>query len=141
MTKYDIKKIYRICDANLNRAKEGLRVIEEYIRFYIEDEILLKDIRNVRHKISDIYKEMYPEILKERDVIYDHGAKITEQNREDLKSVIIANFKRIQEALRVLEEFSKLPEFQNSKNNTGFIKNLRFKAYDLEKQLFFKFKN
>lgn len=134
---YDIKKIFRICDANLNRAKEGLRVIEEYIRFYIEDEKMFNEIRDVRHKLSDITKKIYPKILVERDVVYDHGAKITEKNRENLKSVLTANFKRIQEALRVLEEFSRLPEFNDSEKPQIF-KNLRFKVYDLEKKLFLK---
>lgn len=138
MTDYDIKKIYRICDANLNRAKEGLRVIEEYIRFYIEDAVLLKDIRDVRHKLSKISNEIYPKILTERNVIFDHGSKIAEEKRDDLKSVITANFKRIQEALRVLEEFSKLPEFTNTDDKHQIFKNLRFKVYDLEKQLFLK---
>jgi thiamine-phosphate pyrophosphorylase len=132
---YDIKKIYRICDANLNRAKEGLRVVEEYIRFYIEDEKMLKDIRDVRHKISEISKEIYPKILIERNVVLDHGAKIIEKKRDDLKSVITANFKRVQEALRVLEEFSKLPEISDEAHA---FKNLRFKVYELEQQLFLK---
>ena len=141
MTDYDIKKIYRICDANFNRAKEGLRVIEEYIRFYIEDEALLKDVRAVRHKLAEVAKEIYPKILSERDAMLDHGSKIQEKNRENLKSVITANFKRVQEALRVLEEFSKLPEFfdiSDTKESHQVYKNLRFKVYDLEKSLFLK---
>ena len=128
----ETKKIYRICDANFNRAKEGLRVVEEYIRFYKEDENSLKNIREIRHTLSTILeKDLYEKLLKERDVFNDHGMQFKETDRTDLNSLLIANIKRIQEALRVLEEYSKIV----FKDKASYIKNLRFKTYNLEKML------
>ena len=130
---FDKKKIFRICDANLNRAKEGLRVVEEYIRFYISDEKSLKDVREIRHALADISKEVYKQILAQRDIPGDLGTKIAEGHRDTLHTLLVANFKRIQEALRVLEEFSKLV----FKEKAPDFKSLRFKAYDLEKKIYF----
>jgi thiamine-phosphate pyrophosphorylase len=50
-------------------------------------------------------------------------------NREDLNSILIANFKRAQESSRVLEEFGKLISSEVSEN----FKNIRYELYDLEK--------
>jgi hypothetical protein len=133
----DLNKIYRIFDVNLNRSKEGLRVIEEYIRFYLDDEQEnLDKIRKIRHGLSKISDKIYIEILKERDIEKDLGCKFKEEKRLNFKSIIIANFKRVEESLRVLEEFSKLLIIENNLDiESKIFKDYRFEIYNLEKDI------
>lgn len=126
--------IYKIFDVNINRAKEGLRVIEEYTRFYFVDQNYLKVVRYVRHKISKILDSEYFSILSARNVEKDLGKDFVENGRNDFYSIIISNFKRTEEALRVLEEYSKYPNFSKNSYSKDF-KELRYIVYDLEKKI------
>jgi len=47
------KSIYRIIDANFNRGREGLRVIEEYCRFYLNNSQLSGRAKQLRHLLCD----------------------------------------------------------------------------------------
>lgn len=139
MPKID-RNILRILDANLNRAKEGLRVCEDTLRFAFNSEKLTKDLKEARHKISDILKLLninLSEFLKERDILRDVG-KINfsvELKRKDISDVFFANLQRIKESIRVLEEFSKL---LNKKAAVEF-KKIRYRIYQLEKEAIKKF--
>ncbi|MCJ7507109.1 MAG: thiamine-phosphate pyrophosphorylase [candidate division Zixibacteria bacterium] len=130
------KKIYRLIDANLNRSREGLRVVEEVARLYLNDKNLSAQIKRIRHKISKIAIEFLEQdkLLKYRNSQKDVGAKGMrglEKKRDDLKGIVRANLIRTQEGLRVLEELGKLV---NSKAGEEF-KKLRFKVYSLEKRI------
>ncbi|HBS58509.1 MAG TPA: thiamine phosphate synthase [Firmicutes bacterium] len=130
--------VWRIIDANLNRASEGLRVIEEVARFMMENEGLTADIKRCRHRLAEIRRHsgfQYAALLAARDAAGDVGGAHTylasEGRRSDYREIAVANIKRVQEAARVLEEFSKLacPEL-------GFhFKQFRFHTYTLEKEL------
>ncbi len=127
--------IYRIIDANLNRASEGLRVLEDLARFYYNDQSLSEMIKQLRHKVRknvEICREM---CLKARDSQTDVGVKVSKKltvdDRQSLEDLVSANFKRAQEALRVIEEYLKvLGEYTAAKMYEGF----RFEAYSLEKE-------
>lgn len=125
-------KINRIIDANLNRAREGLRVVEELARMVLEDGALQKKIKEMRHQITLAEKSLnHLKILKNRAAGEDPGAKVTtrtESKRKQLSDLGRANLRRCQEALRVLEEFTKFEETVASRK----FKALRFTAYDLE---------
>lgn len=126
--------IYRILDANFNRASEGLRVIEEIARFVLEDVELVGRLKETRHKLNQMAKNLSLPLLKFRESEKDVGADLTldsESRREDLHSLLEANFRRSQEALRVLEEFAKLLD----KETACSLKFLRFKVYSLEKEV------
>ncbi|MDP3025043.1 MAG: thiamine-phosphate pyrophosphorylase [candidate division Zixibacteria bacterium] len=130
------KNIYRIIDANLNRAREGLRVVEEVARFIWEDEKLSKGLKNLRHKLTKISQENFDQklLLLCRDSQGDLGAKgmgFYEGKRKDVKNIVQANLRRTEEALRVLEEFGKIIK----KGSAEEFKNLRFKLYTLEKEI------
>jgi hypothetical protein len=130
------KNIYRILDANLNRAREGIRVVEDIARLYFNDDKLLKKLKSLRHRITKIAQESFDSdmLLLSRDSQGDVGAKgmgKSERKREDLKSIILANLRRSEEALRVLEEFGKLIRKESAEE----YKKLRFKIYSLEKQM------
>jgi thiamine-phosphate pyrophosphorylase len=125
-------KIYRVLDVNINRVKEGLRVIEEYFRFVNKNDALMKKIRDIRHKLEYTVKEVYNELILARDVFTDEGKSIKEKKRNDVNDIVIANCKRAEEGVRVLEEYSKILDKELSKN----FKDIRFKMYELEKNIY-----
>ncbi|QKJ26054.1 thiamine-phosphate pyrophosphorylase [Aliarcobacter cibarius] len=118
---------YRIIDANLNRLREGIRVVEDVFRYIYNDKELSTKLKNLRH-LSRV--ENFYEILASRDVQNDvlRQSIKSEQNRDDLNSILIANFKRAQESARVLEELLKLYSIKDSEN----FKYIRYELYNLE---------
>lgn len=131
------KRFIRILDTNLNRCKEGLRVVEDTCRFVFCDETLYKRTRKIRHLSSKYLTDQYEQMLNARDSIKDSGRKAKEQARQNLKNIVIANFKRAEESLRVLEEYSKIIDF----NIALKYKALRYEVYTIEKKMFLKYKN
>jgi thiamine-phosphate pyrophosphorylase len=121
-------KINRIIDANLNRYKEGIRVVEDILRYYFSSP-LAKELKALRH----IKLPNYKELLKERDSINDilKPSTNSEKKRTSLEDIVIANFKRAQESARVLEEIFKLSDISLSEE----FKSARYKLYNLEKEV------
>ncbi|MCA6069755.1 MAG: hypothetical protein LE180_01330 [Endomicrobium sp.] len=126
----------RIVDVNLNRCKEGLRVVEDSLRFVLNDGKLYKQIRTIRHNTDNILRQIYGELIRERDSVEDFGREMSEISKKDLRAIIIANFKRAQESLRVLEEYSKtfMPKISSE------FKKQRYAAYALERKVYLKYK-
>ncbi|RXK12859.1 thiamine-phosphate pyrophosphorylase [Halarcobacter mediterraneus] len=117
----------RLIDANLNRLKEGIRVIEDIFRYSFNDKNTALKLKSLRHLCR---VENYLEVLASRDVKNDvlRESIKSEQNRDDLNSILIANFKRAQESSRVLEELTKLTSIKTSEN----FKYIRYELYNLE---------
>ena len=117
----------RLIDANLNRLREGIRVVEDIFRYVYNDKQTAIKLKELRH-LSRL--ENYIELLETRDVKNDvlRASIKSEQNRTDLYSILIANFKRAQESSRVLEEFCKLISIKDSEN----FKYIRYELYNLE---------
>ena len=117
----------RLIDANLNRLREGIRVVEDIFRYVYNDKQTAIKLKELRH-LSRL--ENYIELLETRDVKNDvlRSSIKSEQNRTDLYSILIANFKRAQESSRVLEEFCKLISVEDSEN----FKYIRYELYNLE---------
>lgn len=130
-------KIFRVIDANLNRAKEGLRVTEDVSRFIFNNAATSKKLKAVRHSLDRISSRYYPELLSARDSDNDVGRRSREKKRLDLSSLLVANFRRIQEAMRVLEEFSKLI----SERAGDDYKKMRYTVYIVEKDMMKKIQN
>lgn len=127
-------KLYRIADANLNRAREGLRVIEDIVRFIAEDKKMTDQLKRLRHDITNTAGAKI-RLLKVRDSENDTGKAyfpVLEGRKKDIKSLTVSNFKRTEESLRVLEEVSKI---LNPKK-AGIYKKLRFRAYTMEKKVY-----
>lgn len=120
-------KNLRLIDANLNRLREGIRVVEDIFRYIHNDKETSTKLKNLRHLTR---VDNYNELLNARDVQNDvlRESIKSEQNREDLNSILIANFKRAQESARVLEEFTKLISIKDSEN----FKYIRYELYNLE---------
>ncbi|MDR1721215.1 MAG: hypothetical protein LBR09_02350 [Endomicrobium sp.] len=128
--------VLRIIDANLNRCREGLRVIEDSIRFILNDGVLYKKVRKIRHSVDKVLRDRYGELIKKRDSFDDSGRKMPEMSKRDLPELMIANFKRAQESLRVLEEYSKTFIPMASAD----FKRQRYTVYNLEKEVYLKYK-
>lgn len=121
-------KTARVIDANLNRATEGLRVVEDILRFVYDDAILQQQLKAMRHRLVQAVPGA--PFLAVRDAAGDVGRDAQgalEYERRDLAGILRANLKRVQEALRVLEEILKLEQ-----SAAEPIKALRYEAYELE---------
>jgi thiamine-phosphate pyrophosphorylase len=132
----DDEKLYRIFDANANRAREGLRVVEEHLRLACDNAALTARVKNLRHAITDAIISMGVDdkLLGARESDTDVGATPPvgpEGKRIDPKHIVTANLRRSQEGLRVLEEYSKLL----SADASAKFKRLRFETYTLEKEI------
>ncbi|MEK6658065.1 MAG: thiamine-phosphate pyrophosphorylase [Campylobacterota bacterium] len=123
-------ELFRVIDANLNRLREGIRVVEDIVRYRDNNKELAQKLKLLRHKTK--IKETL-EILKERDSVNDvlRSTIKSELNRSDISSIIIANFKRAEESARVLEELYKLCSVEYSEN----FKYIRYELYTLEKEI------
>ena len=125
----------RLLDANFNRAREALRVMEDYARFQLNDPQLSKSAKELRHDLCQCIAQIpFESLLGARDIVGDVGTQIStagEKRREDELSVVQAAAKRLTEALRCLEEYSKIENEQIAER----IEKLRYRSYDLEKRI------
>lgn len=115
--------VHRVLDANLNRAAEGMRVLEDIARFVLENQTLCASIKNCRHELR-----LHTTTLTSRDTRGDvgiHNSTPLEDSRNSLHEIATAAGNRCSEALRVIEEFLKL----TSETNTA--EHIRYTMYDL----------
>jgi thiamine-phosphate pyrophosphorylase len=123
----------RILDAAANRAREGLRVVEDYVRFTLDDRHLTSLLKNWRHNLAVALSTIGAHgLASSRDTSRDVGTTVKTRReglRESLLDVVVANFKRVQEATRTLEEFGKVlsPDLGRQ------LEKLRYELYTLEK--------
>jgi thiamine-phosphate pyrophosphorylase len=125
----------RLIDANFNRASEGLRLLEDVARFLLDDAGLSEQLKSLRHSILGGDLTFQRKLLLARDSVQDVGAFAPvpdELKREDLPAIVIANARRAQESLRVLEEFAKLP---GQSLDSAIFKKARFDIYEIERKL------
>ncbi|MFH1339577.1 MAG: thiamine-phosphate pyrophosphorylase [Candidatus Omnitrophota bacterium] len=138
MKKLSKESIYRILDANLNRAAEGMRVCEEVVRFILNDGKLTAQFKGIRHQLVDSAGVlMRRKFMEQRNSRADVGRKILsgELKRENWQDIFFANMQRTKESIRVLEEFYKLID----KSAAVKLKNIRYRSYEIEKKVTVKF--
>jgi thiamine-phosphate pyrophosphorylase len=126
-----MQAISRILDANLDRAREGLRIIEEWCRFSLNDPKLTANCKHLRQELARLHT---PDLRAARNTLDDPGTDLThprEVARESPQQVLQANLCRVQEALRVLEEYGKLDQPELS----AACKQMRYQVYTLESQI------
>lgn len=131
------RSLARILDANANRAREALRVLEELARFHLNDAYTSKLAKELRHDLTRLLLEQLPQsmLLASRDTEHDVGTQISstsERHRHSLTAVLQANAQRLQEALRSLEEYGKIV---SSILGAG-LEQLRYRSYTLQRCLF-----
>ena len=128
-------KVWRLLDANANRAREGLRVVEDTARFVLDRPAAAKALRAVRHSLDAVVRRHYATLLKHRDVEHDSGRlNAAAPHKTGVQGLLTANFKRAQEALRVIEEYGRIL----SPTAVRDIQTLRFEVYKWEKKLISK---
>ncbi|MGK7942096.1 MAG: thiamine phosphate synthase [Crocosphaera sp.] len=128
--------ISRILDANLDRAREGLRVIEEWCRLGLENSQWAENCKKMRQEIAHWHTL---EFRQARDTTNDPGTHLShpqEEIRETVEQLLQANLCRVQEALRVLEEYGKL--YDTNMGNT--FKKIRYQVYILESELLYSYR-
>ncbi|HXK84903.1 MAG TPA: thiamine phosphate synthase [Phycisphaerae bacterium] len=127
--------VFRILDANFNRAREALRVMEDYARFVLDDPAGCEVIKRLRHDLAQCLRRLPAEaLLVGRDTPGDVGTAIStesERRRSDAADVFTAAAKRLPEALRTIEEYAKTVDPVLS----AAVESLRYRAYDLEQRL------
>jgi nucleotidyltransferase/DNA polymerase involved in DNA repair len=128
--------VFRVLDANLNRLREGLRVVEEFVRFYHSNDSEAKLLKQLRHKVRTIETDLSrEELLAGRDSdsdLFRNGSEARELERSSMDELVIANIRRAQESARVLEEYLKLVQ---ETPLSEIAKNIRFELYSLEKRM------
>ncbi len=129
------KAVYRIIDANLNRATEAFRLIEEFCRFSLDNATLTAALKSLRHQLCAQIKTVGSEkLISARDTAADIGCDIEIADhikREDFTDCISAAFRRLTEALRVLGEATAALKANIARN----IEKIRYETYTLEKQI------
>ncbi|TVQ32260.1 MAG: thiamine phosphate synthase [Phycisphaeraceae bacterium] len=102
----------RLIDANANRAREALRVMEDAARFELDDADLCARIKSLRHDLAGALAQFERAgMIAWRDTTGDVGTQITttsESSRATIRDIAAASAKRLTEALRVIEEHAKL---------------------------------
>jgi len=123
-------KIERLIDANLNRLREALRLLEDVQRYIYDNKELSYQFKELRHKLTPLYDTKR---LQFRDIEGDVAKESikSEMQRATLKDLIDANFSRATESARVLEEAFKL----TNPNHSAIAKEIRYKLYGLQKKV------
>lgn len=124
----------RIIDANANRAREAIRVMEDIARFGLDHEALCAGLKQLRHDLAEALDALpgARAMVAHRDTQGDVGTGVTtarEGAREDVRAVAVAAGKRLTEALRSIEEAAK------TVGGGGAFEALRYRAYALEQVL------
>ncbi|MEB3157808.1 MAG: thiamine phosphate synthase [Cyanobacteriota bacterium] len=120
--------IERLLDANLDRAREGLRVLEDWCRFVLRRPDLVSRLKDLRQRLGRSHRLAYK---LARHAATDVAAGFThpaQQERHDPLAVVAANAARVQEALRVLEEFGRSLDPPLAQEASR----IRYALYDLE---------
>ncbi len=129
------QKQFRIIDANLNRIGEGLRLLEDIARLTLDDASLTEKLKTMRHELTPVDQALNQRLLQARDAERDVGADIEleqQQRTRQLYETVIANSRRLQQSMRVIEELAKTPHV-NLK--PAKFKQARFSLYTLEREL------
>ena len=123
----------RLLDASANRAAEGLRTLEDALRFALDRGDLVERAKVIRHGVRTALERLPAgRAIAHRDAAGDAGREATggrDGDREGVRGVALAAMRRAIEALRSLEEFGKLVDADLSADAAR----LRYQAYDLER--------
>jgi thiamine-phosphate pyrophosphorylase len=126
-----LEAVLRLLDANLDRAREGLRVLEDWARFGLERADLVARTKDLRQRLGGLHRPAYKQA---RHTATDPAAGMAHPAQEQRllpAQVVAANAARVQEALRVLEEFGRPLDPQLAAEAAA----IRYRLYDLELEL------
>lgn len=127
--------IYRILDASINRASEGLRVVEDFVRMSLNDAHLTQRLKQLRHGVTEATKGLDQDLLiAARDTQTDVGTSTqtkSEYDRSTESGIVQSNMSRLQQSLRTIEEYSKTLSTEMAQQ----IEQLRYSTYTIEKAI------
>ena len=127
--------VLRILDASINRASEGLRVVESFARMVLEDTFLSRQLKQLRHDLVQSCQCIDTiSRIRARDSEADVGRNVqteSEYQRENFQSLIRSNMARVQQATRTIEEYSK----SSWPIVAQEVEQIRYRAYTLEKAI------
>jgi thiamine-phosphate pyrophosphorylase len=126
--------VLRLLDANANRAREGLRVVEDYTRFVLNSGELCESLKILRHDLSAALSATLGDAILHRDTPADVGTQVStaaEANRASVADVVTAASKRLGEALRAIEEYLKIA----SPTDAAKVEAIRYRFYDVEQRI------
>ncbi len=132
-----MRSTLRIIDANANRAREALRLMEDLARLCLDDADLTERAKSIRHGLTATLTAGFgpkADLVAERDTPGDVGTQISlssERKRMDASDLASAAGSRLGEALRTIEECLKL----ESPEHAPSAERLRYEAYELERLL------
>ena len=131
------RETLRIIDANLNRAGEGLRVLEDMARLGLGDAAISEQLKKLRHRIVAVNQELGKQLVGARDAQGDVGINIKTPEQSEQKSLpqlMVANARRAEESVRTIEEIAK-----TARTGSGLkpqdLEQARFEIYSIEKRL------
>lgn len=125
--------VWRLIDANANRALEGLRVCEDLLRFHYDQARLYRHLRRLRHAVGAGVRRLPGGrmiLLQARNSREDEGRQTKTVRAASVSQLLVINFQRAKEALRVLEECCRLVAPAQSRA----FQRLRFQTYDAERE-------
>ena len=129
-----MSSVLRLIDANLNRAREGLRVIEDYARFIRDDRAIGESLKSIRHRLASATREVADRAIVLRDTPGDVGTSYAEVGalpRVELRDVVTAAGRRTGEALRAVEEYLKTIDAAAARE----VEACRYAFYDVEQRV------
>ncbi len=135
----DRHAVLRLIDANANRAREGLRVVEDYARFVLDSAALCERLKGVRHDLAAALAGVSADAVIQRDTPGDVGTGVStpsEGARADIEAVVTAAGKRVGEALRAVEEFLKIDHPASARG----VEAARYRFYDIERAVALTFR-
>ena len=125
--------IHRIIDANINRASEALRVLEDWARYAKDDKQISEKLKRIRHSINNLSLDCSNFVMS-RESVHDVGRDAENNSqRKTVRDIIRANCKRLEEAFRVLSEYGRLVE--TLRWSVSMLENYRYEIYTIEKEL------
>jgi thiamine-phosphate pyrophosphorylase len=125
--------VLRLLDAAANRAREALRVLEDFARFVLDDAAISAELKQLRHEVSAVSAAFHDAVFY-RDTPGDVGVanKVPDElNRDDAGQVVIAAGKRLGEALRSIAEYAKI----DHPVAAARFEAMRYRFYDIERRL------
>ncbi|MEL6104690.1 MAG: thiamine phosphate synthase [Planctomycetota bacterium] len=126
---------YRILDASANRATEGMRTIEEYVRFALDESSLTEVAKQLRHDLAAAVGRLPRlELIAHRDTDSDVGTEVettTEYQRASIHEVIRAAAERVQQSMRVMEEYGKTINVEFARD----VEAIRYRVYSFHRDV------
>ncbi len=129
------RQTLRIVDANLNRIGEGLRLLEDMARLLLNNTALTQQLKTMRHQLITVDQTLNQQLLQARNSEGDVGINLEAPqpaSKREMPEVVVANARRVQQSLRVIEELAKIPGI---KLDPEKFKKARFNLYTIERDL------